>query len=124
MEIRSVCLRLEHRQRRGWSISEMVVVITTMSLLLSSIGGVMFSLARTQHAVRGHTSRVLTVSLLSERFREDAHASSGAELVGGQLTLITVDGTRIRYEAVDGAIHRAAENGDGVHRDPQRKLPA
>ena len=112
---------------RGFTLIEMVVVISMMSILFLFFGTTMQMLFRSEKVVSQSLVTEHAISRLSNFFREDLHRSTKATEVAGadggmtQLQLNTSTGQQIRYQMEKGLVRRAiAENGKTVMQDDFR----
>ena len=120
----------QHRPRRGWTLIEMLMVITVTGVLAVT-GAITIGMLMTADT-RGGESLIhqTTVARLSAQFRSDLHATSEAsikEFDGAeqrQLILQQVDDSKIIYQASDGMIERHVErDGDDIPRLEHYRLP-
>jgi prepilin-type N-terminal cleavage/methylation domain-containing protein len=61
--------------RRGYTLIEMLVVITVSTVLLSVAVGVLHVLSRAERSGREHGNRATIVARLADQFRSDVHAA-------------------------------------------------
>lgn len=110
-------------KRHGYTLVEIIVALAVISGVLASATWVLHRMHRAERQVRDRTAESLSVQQLSDRLREDAHASQGAELEAGdparrRLVLTQIDNRRVSYFATDSAIVREVRVGEILkHRD-------
>ncbi|NQU24751.1 MAG: prepilin-type N-terminal cleavage/methylation domain-containing protein [Candidatus Nealsonbacteria bacterium] len=102
------------KRRRGFSLIELVVVISVGSVLLGVTVGVFHLLFRMEHTARQYVHQSAVTAQLADRFRRDVHQAVDATVAdddAGQLTLSpghTIvyqprPGELVRVERIDGA---------------------
>lgn len=110
-------------RRRGYSLVEMIVVLTLISVALSSIALVLHSLHRAERRLRDDGDFARTVQRLETQLRADAHAARG----GGQiafgnapsaLTLLMPGEQTVTYTIEPGGVERLVRQGEATkHRE-------
>lgn len=109
--------------RGGYSLVEMLVMMTIVSFVLTSVGIALHSLFRTDRNLRNHIVQDTVLARLSLQLRRDAHRSAAAELVEGdrgasRLTFSMSDGEIVAYSTESQRIVRVASRGEDVlHRE-------
>jgi len=63
------------KRNRGYSLVEMVVVITVGTVLMGIAVTMLGALLHASAAMNGHVRHITTVRRLAEQFRDDAHAA-------------------------------------------------
>jgi|GEM_PF-1828465 len=111
-----------HRQRRGISLLEILIVISLVSLILSLSSTMLIASFRAHERAVAREDLQRSLGRLALRLRTDAHAAMSADTVPDDaqngLRLTMVDGRTISYEAGDGEIVRTVRREDTVeHRD-------
>jgi len=112
-------MKPQSKSRAGKTLIEMLVIIVSMSVVLSTAGQMLFRLSRSERAVRDASAIARTEMRLARLFRTDARASFAAERLAEPqqgLRFTTADGT-ITYEFDDGSVRRSWDAGTGAHRD-------
>jgi hypothetical protein len=111
---------MRHRvlvHRAGKSLIEMLMLISTLSVILATVATMLIALMKTDRQVRRDLEQQTTLARLAEKFRTDAHAATRCQ-VGPVCELTLTDGRLVRYEARPGQIDREVRRGDAVeHRD-------
>ncbi|MDA1051498.1 MAG: type II secretion system protein [Planctomycetota bacterium] len=111
------------RQRAGFTLLELTVVLTVLSLVWLCITSVLYTLYRADHRLRDDLQSEQAVDRFAMRLRLDAHDASSANLLerndgGSELVLLTVDGRAIHYGMSDEGIYRVVRKSEAVvHQD-------
>ena len=111
------------RQRNGFTLIEVTVVLTILSVVWLSITCVLYSLYRAEHRLRDELQRERAINRLAMRLRLDAHAAASAKLLklnggGDELVLSTEDERSIHYGRSDEGVYRVVRSGEMVlHQD-------
>ncbi len=109
--------------RRGVSLVELLIVISVATVIVGICVTTIHVLLRSERDQSRAIQTAVTISRLSEVFREDVHAASQGELlaVEGQpprLMLTGADGRKIVYSASEHVAERVeTASGTPVHRD-------
>ena len=119
------------RVRRGYSLVELLVVLSVGTAMLTVAMSVLYMLKETQINVRQRLTVGRMITRLADQFREDVHAASGIErmsderlLPGTAVWQFTLNReTVVRYELGNHEVRRARITGDGKIHDDYR-LPA
>lgn len=117
------------RQRCGFSLVEMLLVMTAMGVLAVT-GAVMIGMLMSADT-RGGESLVYqtTISRLGAQFRRDVHnardfAIADSDIEGQQsLTLELADGSTVTYLTGDGGLDRRVADAGDVKRSERFRLP-
>jgi type II secretory pathway pseudopilin PulG len=113
-------------RRAGASLTEVMVVVTIASMLLSLTATLLGSAMRVDSQLREQREVQMALARLGTRLRADVHAAGSAELVaaenegvpGNGCQLTTGDGDAIHYQRQADGIVREIRSGDAVkHRD-------
>ncbi len=91
--------RIKHR--RGFTLVEMLVVVTVFAFLLASVALAIGTLFRAQGELQNELAQAGTASRLAAQLRADAHLASAAEVVQEG------DTTNVRLTFSDAAINYA-----------------
>jgi len=111
------------RRRDGFTLIELTVVLTVLSLVWLSITCVLYTLYHADHRLRDDLQREHALDRFAMRLRLDAHAASSANLLelaegGNELVLSTVEERSIHYGMSDEGVYRVVQQGEAVlHRD-------
>jgi prepilin-type N-terminal cleavage/methylation domain-containing protein len=73
------------KQRYGFSLVEMIVVITVGAALTGLAVTTLASLMHASRAMDDHVYRIATIRRLAEQFRDDVHAAAKSQNVSGTL---------------------------------------
>ena len=95
------------RCRQGWTLLEMMVVITLMSLLLSASAVLMTAALRSQGSLWSEIQQQSARSRLAIQFRADAHSASSIQVVSPKVcdfVLSEID--QVHYEIKAGSLRR------------------
>ncbi len=99
-------------RRRGFSLVEMVVVISAMAVILGMCVGLIHALLTLDRIGRAHLAEVAARGRLARQFRQDVRAASRAEPVrdrdgrAAALRLDRPDGPPVEYRAGPGRLDR------------------
>jgi hypothetical protein len=122
--------RLALGRRRGISMVEMMVMMTAVAALLGMTVIVLQLLMKLDADGRGRLERAGAIGRLSRRFRADAHAASGVEIVAADpgkppaMRIIPGPNRVIEYQPrQDGEIARVESVGGKVARRETFILP-
>ncbi|MDX1966782.1 MAG: type II secretion system protein [Planctomycetaceae bacterium] len=107
--------------RQGYTLIEMLVVISLLGVLLTTTGGMLHLLMKVESACRHEQARQRTLSQLEEVFRRDVRWSLTARCsdAENELMLTGPAGSSIRYRIDDSRVERS-EHGPGdatTHRE-------
>lgn len=111
------------RRHAGFTLIELTVVLTVLSLIWLSITCVLYTLFRADHRLRNELQSEYAIDRFALRLRLDAHAASSANIMevatgGNELVLSTVDERAIHYGMSDEGLYRVVREGETVlHRD-------
>ena len=108
--------------RRGVSLIEMLVVITTGTIIVGLVVGMLRTLMVAHRASERHLVRSEAVGRLCESFRSDVRSAASAECVEAdgaiRLELTGDDGRQIVFRAADQAVIRTEQaQGAEVRRE-------
>ncbi len=109
-------------RRSGFSLVELLAVISIATVLLSLLGSVLHKTLQQQHASVRSLTFQRTASRLSHAFRRDVHAAHDVSLDDTTLTLNSPNGT-IVYRTEGSTVARKATNDMTTHHD-EFDLPA
>ena len=114
--------------RRGYTLIEVLVVVTVSTVLLGVAAGVLCLLLRAERGGREHVYRASVVARLSDQFRRDVHAAlhtipaDAAEK--GQWSFAMPDDHVVAYRVVPGEIERRERLGEKLVRRESYALAA
>jgi prepilin-type N-terminal cleavage/methylation domain-containing protein len=109
------------RGRMGYSLVEMLVVISVMAVLASCTAVALHGMYRADRAARRELEASASISRLAARLRTDAHAAASAEVNEGLLTLKLGEAGSVSYELAAGRVERLVRQDDKIeHRDAFR----
>ncbi len=113
-------------QRRGFTLVEMLVVVTVFAFLLASVALAIGTLFRAQGELQDELAQASNASRLAAQLRADAHRASTAEVVQeGETTNVrlTLPSATINYATHPRRIIRTETQGDTeTHREVFRLL--
>ncbi len=101
------------RRRRGFSLIQLLVVMSMLSVITTFCGVMLAKLFRQHASLTTLTAQTGTWTRLTRDFRHDLHGATTAELSGadGRNLLLTVGGQRIRWTVSADVIRRTVEAG-------------
>lgn len=111
------------RRRVGFTLIELTVVLTILSLVWLSVTGVLYTLYRADQRVRDDLQHEHAFDRFAMRLRLDAHAANSANLLeladgGHELVLTSASDRAIHYGMTSAGIYRIVRQGEVVlHRD-------
>ncbi len=111
----------------GFTLVELLVVMTIFLLLLSSVALALASLFRAQGNLQDELVEANVMSRLAEQLRTDSHLATSAEVTGeddaAALKLLLPDAATVTYRLQPTRIVRTANNKSSTeHRDVFRLL--
>jgi prepilin-type N-terminal cleavage/methylation domain-containing protein len=114
-------------RRRGFSLIEMLVVIT-IGATLSGIAVLMLhALLRSHNTGREHLEYARTINRLAEQFRADVHAMQQAMPAGDEMVFelspLPANDTIIRYKCLERRIDRSELQGGQIVSQDSFMLP-
>jgi prepilin-type N-terminal cleavage/methylation domain-containing protein len=119
------------RSRRGFSLIELLIVLSVGTAMLMVAMSVLYVLKETQVTMRQRLTEGRMVTRLADQFRDDVHSASRIEPVPGERPspdqtvwqLAVGPDTVVRYEIGDGAVRRIRlSDTDKIQED--YRLPA
>jgi prepilin-type N-terminal cleavage/methylation domain-containing protein len=112
--------RRHRRQRAGWTLLELSIVVTISSIVFMLAAVTLAALFRVKVQMAGDTEQDVSIARLASRLRTDAHDAVSAE-VENDCELKLADGRTIRYAASpSGVVREVARSGEIEHRDAFR----
>ncbi len=119
------------RVRRGFSLVELLIVLSVGTAMLMVAMSVLYMLKETQVNVRRLLTEQRMITRLADQFREDVHTATGIERVSDDASssdaatwqLTIKPDTVVRYELRDREVRRRRIIGDDASHDDYR-LPA
>jgi prepilin-type N-terminal cleavage/methylation domain-containing protein len=112
-------------QRRGFTLVEVLVVITVSSVIMGIAVTLLYGLLLTQRTARDHLHRCHELDRLAEQFRRDVHLATthnGADLTAGWQCHLPADRT-VTYRAEPGGLVRVEHQGQVVRQRESFALP-
>lgn len=103
--------------RAGFTLIEMMVVISTTAALMSFATVLLALLFRADHAGHDAMAQQLAIAHLSRQFRADAHVATSAQVAQdnpGALELSLDDGRTVGWTSSEGTVSRFDRRGDAV----------
>src|SRR5262245_9002199 len=73
------------RRRAGFTLVEMMIVISLSSIVLATIGIVFQGLRSAQRAIGDHQTAIDSIARLAQQFRADVHSAEAAEIAAADL---------------------------------------
>lgn len=109
-------------RRRGWSLLELLVVITAASAMLTITAGLVFQMLKVGQSERAAVVAVATLERLAHDLRADARAASGpVDLGPDRLMLPMTEGRSVEYILGPREALRTVRRGDKIeHHEPYR----
>ncbi|MBC8356240.1 MAG: prepilin-type N-terminal cleavage/methylation domain-containing protein [Planctomycetes bacterium] len=110
-------------RRRAFSLIELTVVLTVLSLVWLIVTSVIYTLYRADHRLRDDLQHEQALDSFVMRLRLDTHEARAAVLApiaagGTELVLSTADDKSIHYGVSEEGIYRVVQQADAVvHRD-------
>lgn len=115
-------------QRRGYTLIEMLVVVTVSAVLMGVAVQVLYLLARLERGGRESVGRATIVARLADQFRSDVHAAlrsmpaAGAEK--SQWRFALAGDSAVAYRALPGEVERREQVAGKPARQESYALPA
>ena len=107
--------------RRAYTLLEMVVGISLLSVLMTISGSLIVTMSRSERHSIQSAEAGQTLARLNELFRRDVHrafsASRSNEAQTTVLTLTQANAADIRYAVIDGQLHRQTTIDGHTHRE-------
>jgi prepilin-type N-terminal cleavage/methylation domain-containing protein len=116
------------KRRRGFTLIEMVAVVTIGTVLMGIAVLLLHSLLKSHDSGREHINYYRTLNRLAEQFRSDAHATEKTSSADDGKTFDflpnAADSAKIRYQLLPGRIDRTELKGEkAVRQDSYKLLP-
>ena len=106
------------KHRRGFTIIEMLVVISISTVLMGMGILLLHVLLKHQNTGREHLQSCRNINRLAEQFRRDVHAtreiSAGGKEGIMEIQPTSAEGTTIRWQCFAGRIERTERQGDKI----------
>ena len=114
-------IQRKRRSRAGFTLIEILTVLTITTFILASVGIVISSLHRLNRKLRDDFPADAQLARLGIQFRSDIHASQKIELIDANesnvgLLLTTAEGHNIEYRSDQNRIARNVTRGDQAKR--------
>ena len=117
---KTVPRRRYRRQRSGWTLLELSIVVTISSIVFMLAVVTLAAMFRVKVQMAGDTEQDVSIARLASRLRTDAHEAVDAA-VKDDCELKLADGRTIRYAASPtGVVREVANAGQVEHRDAFR----
>jgi prepilin-type N-terminal cleavage/methylation domain-containing protein len=116
------------KKRSGFTLVELLVVISMMAVILPMAGGTVFFLLRAQSQSAEALRDAMAMTQLSHTFRSDVHAAHGARLVSGTaagdgIVLELDDSRTAEYQPeANGCVSRTVRRGETRERREQFRI--
>lgn len=105
-------------RRGGYTLVEMLVVITLATGVLGLVGTTLAVVSRFERQGVESFARTTAIQNLGRQFRRDARMARSAEVVDGALTFALGDDRRAEYRTVEKSVRRRELVGESaVHAD-------
>ena len=108
------------KRRRGFSVTELLVVMSVGSVVLTMSAVLIHRLMQTESQARRFYNVERTVLRLSDQFRRDVHGAGAAAIDNPAgtdspfLRLTLVDGQTLEYGRRGGVLSRIQKDGDKI----------
>ena len=100
-------MKSKANSRRGWSLLEMLVVISLTAILLSVSGVLLTALLRSQGMLSADIRQQSARARLATQLRTDAHEASSAKSPSPQVCdFLLESGETVHYEIKESSLHR------------------
>jgi len=113
--------------RRGYSLIELVVVMTIATVIVGLAAAMLHLLLRTERNGRQQMNRSTALSRLADQFRSDAHAAARQPVPDDAnpscWTFELEAGRNVQYRAQAGRIERVETLGEKIERRESYALP-
>jgi prepilin-type N-terminal cleavage/methylation domain-containing protein len=121
-------------QTAGFTLVEMLLVISLSSIVLCTVGVIFHGLRSAQRALGEHQTAIDNIARLAEQFRADVHAAASAEITPAaesgdsesphdMLKLSQPRETNIEYAVDDNCVNRVVKSGDQITQRESYALP-
>ncbi len=116
-------------KRRGYTLVELVIVISLLSMLTGVAVMLLTSVISHVGRQRDDNQAAVVVRRLAADFRRDAHAATAAHVedlpanAAEKLTLTSADGATVTYAAVSGGVERIAMTDQKTAQRELYRLP-
>ena len=91
-------MNINPRKRHGYSLIEMITVMSCMTAILTLTAGLIGSMLRLERGERGRAVAASSLERLGSTLRSDAHAATAqVEVTEGKLIVPLADGQSIEY---------------------------
>jgi type II secretory pathway pseudopilin PulG len=105
-------MRLQRPRRRGWSLIELLIVITCVTTMLGFTAALLARLMRVDRAERARVVASAAIERLGRELRNDARAAIGpAELSDTRLVLAVPEGGSVEYAIRPEGVLRSFRRG-------------
>jgi hypothetical protein len=117
------------RVRRGMTIIELILVMSTLILVLGLCTGLIHAVLRLDRTGRSYVVETTTIGRLSRQFRGDVHAATRVRPSGGVgdlapgLELVLPGDRTVRYQSRDRSLVRTQQHGEVLERREIYTLP-
>jgi prepilin-type N-terminal cleavage/methylation domain-containing protein len=115
-------------RRNGFTLIEVLVVVSLLAVILPMAGGTIFFLLRAQSQSADGLREEMALSQFSHTFRSDVHAargvrSGGPEALKDKIVFEGSDSRTIEYQAErNGVVRRTVRRGDVIERREQFRV--
>ncbi|MGI8981649.1 MAG: PulJ/GspJ family protein [Pirellulaceae bacterium] len=108
-------MKTSPQRRGGWSLMEMMVVITLMTVVLSMSAMLLTALMRSQGMLWADLHEQSARTRLAVQLRTDAHWASSASCASPQVCVfLLTEGDKVEYEIKGNSLHRVRRKADVV----------
>jgi prepilin-type N-terminal cleavage/methylation domain-containing protein len=114
-------------KRGGFTLVELLVVISVLAIILPMAGGTVFFLLRAQSRSAETLRDAMAITQLSHSFRDDVHAARAARTpadAAGCLLEMDDSHTIVYHAEANGFVSRIVRRGEAVERREQFRIGA
>ena len=118
-------MRPNPRRRRGWSLLELLAVLTVVATLMTSAAGRVFQMLKIDGSARSRVVATGNLERLGRDLRADAHDATGPPDIGPDRVVLTRDdGRTAEYVVARRDVQRTVKKGGKVEHREGYRLPS